>query len=186
MHPERAVRKVTTGNDVDRQPSHSIPGLGRVRSHSLGSSNIWGGVPHVSAGVGPHIIRSPRNPVSSTDGGGKLAVSLSVAKVIKPTMRAFPRQRPVTEKWLHTHTHKHSHMCPYRHLYTFRTTYTHIHDHSLWSVWAVCWKVCCLLIFLCFCRLERWSTVTEELGASLRSAGTLQEIKWVQVLRMDQ
>lgn len=102
MHPERAVRKVTTENDVDWQPSHS-PGLGRVCGHSLHSSNIWGGVPPVSAGVGPHIIRSPRNPVSSTDGGGRLAVSLSVAKVIKPTMRAHLRQRPVTEKWLHTH-----------------------------------------------------------------------------------
>lgn len=98
MHPERAVRKVTIENDVDWQPSHSFPGLGRVCGHSLRSYNIWGGVPRVSTGVGPHIIRSTRNPISSTDGGGRLAVSRSVAKVIKPTMRAHQRQRPVREK----------------------------------------------------------------------------------------
>lgn len=41
-------------------------------------------------------------------------------------------------------------------------------------------------MFLCFCRPERWSTVTEELGGSLRSAGTLQETKWGPAPLMDQ
>lgn len=41
-------------------------------------------------------------------------------------------------------------------------------------------------MFLCFCRQERWSTVTEELGGSLRSAGTLQETKWGPAPLMDQ
>lgn len=104
----------------------------------------------MSAGVGPHIIRSPRNPVSSTDGGGKLAVSLSVAKVIKPTKRACPRQRPVTEMTTPpppTHTPLLTDTCIHSepHTHTFR--HTHTQDHTVCGQFGQCVERCVVFSF---------------------------------------